>query len=103
MAYGLAQRVLFEAVANRGQVILGHRLIVHGSRLEEKPEGIRWLLTEVLQEPPRWPELRFRQLFDRVCSAWRSSMSPFYSTLAGVATPTRRQPAARDGPSWPDR
>ena len=63
MRYGLAPRVLFQALANRGQVILGHRLIVQGSRVEEDPEGIRRLLTEVLQEPPPWHELWFRQLF----------------------------------------
>jgi len=55
--------LVFEAFANRGQVILGHRLIVRGSRVEEEPERIPRLLTEELQEPRRWPKLSFRQFF----------------------------------------
>lgn len=92
MGNGLAPRVLFQALASRGQVILGYRLIVQGGRVEEEPEGIRRLLTEVLQKPPRWPELWFRQLLHQGMQGLAIFHEPLYSTMPGVAPPKRRRP-----------
>jgi hypothetical protein len=65
MRDNVPSRFIVEAFLDRGQILLGHRLVVEGSRIEERAKGILTLESKVLKEAFSRYQLVIWELVDK--------------------------------------